>query len=314
MAVVISFCNQKGGVGKTTTAVNLAAYLANFGKKVLLVDFDPQANATSVFLNPLELEYTIYQAILNLVPPEAILKKTAISNLEILPSNEDLAGANIDLVNLPKREFKLKNIIFKLEKDYDYVLIDCPPSLGLLTINALVASDLVIIPLQSEYYALEGLTSLLKTIDLIRENLNPNLKILGIVITMFSKRVKLSRDVLEEVRNNFPDLFFETVIPRSIFLAEAPSFSKTILEYAPQSKGALSFYKLTEEFLKILEKRILENQIKLRNQLEMINKEIENEEYQNQDLEFFKLQPQEEIDELALLIKELEKYLNENSI
>jgi chromosome partitioning protein len=243
----ISVVNQKGGTAKTTTVVSLSSYLANFGKKILLIDFDPQANATSG-LGVNDFKKTIYEVLSGQASILESLVKIK-ENFYLIPASENLAGANIELVNEPDREFKLAKIIDHLPSDYDFVFIDTPPSLGLLTINSLVASDEVLIPIQAEYYALEGLGQLLNTLNLIKENLNQKLKILGAVITMYDERAKLSREVLEELYKNFPGRIFRTVIPRSVKLAEAPSFGKSILEYAPNSKGARAYQRLAIEFL-----------------------------------------------------------------
>lgn len=244
---VISIVNQKGGTGKTTTVLNLSSCLANLGKKVLLIDFDPQANATSG-LGIENFSKTIYEVLTGQVSFLESLVKVK-ENFYLIPASESLSGANIELVFENDREFKLAKILENLPLDYDFVFIDTPPSLGLLTINSLVASKLTLIPVQAEYYALEGLSQLLHTINLVKENLNPFLEILGVVVTMYDERAKLSRDVLFELYKNFPARIFRTVIPRSIKLAEAPSFSKTIFEYAPNSKGAIAYRRLAIEFL-----------------------------------------------------------------
>lgn len=244
---VISIVNQKGGTGKTTTILNLGSYLANFGKKVLLIDLDSQANATSG-LGVNNFSKTIYEILANQASFFESLIKIK-ENFYLIPATESLAGANIELVSEQDREFKLAKILDHLPLDYDFVFVDTPPSLGLLTINSLVASELALIPVQAEYYALEGLGQLVHTINLVKENLNPNLEILGAVITMYDERVRLSRDVLFELYKNFPARIFRTVIPRSVKLAEAPSFGKTILEYAPSSKGAIAYKRLAIEFL-----------------------------------------------------------------
>lgn len=245
--MIISVVNQKGGVGKTTTVINFSAAVAGLGKKVLLIDLDPQANATSG-LGVKDNTKGIYEILSEHIDPMEGLKEVR-PNLWIIPANQNLAGANIELVNLPEREKFLSKALAKLPIDFDYIFIDNPPSLGLLTINSLVAANQVLIPVQAEYYALEGLGQLLNTINLVQENLQPNLDILGALITMYDDKFQLSREVLEELYKYFPNKIFRTVIPRHIKLAEAPSFGKTILEYAPKSKGAKAYQRLAKEFL-----------------------------------------------------------------
>jgi len=252
MAKIIALVNQKGGVGKSTTAVNLAAFLASMGKYVLLVDIDPQANATSgLGVDSMKIEKSLYDSLLGQVLPEEVVKKTSFSGYDIFPATADLAGANIELVNLPDREFRLDRVLQRVRTNYDYILIDCPPSLGLLTINGLMAADEVIIPIQCEYYALEGLSQLLRTIDLVRKNLGKNLKIMGVVLTMYDKRNRLARQIVKEVQRHFPGYVFNAIIPRCIKLAEAPSYGKTILQYDSRSDGAKSYRQLAEEVIKI---------------------------------------------------------------
>lgn len=252
MPKIISLINQKGGVGKTTSCVNLASYLAALGKHVLIVDIDPQANATSgIGVNHEEVEAHMYHVLIGDVHPEAAIRHTSLFSCDIIPSNSDLAGAAVELVNLPNREFKLHEVIKNIVTPYDYILIDSPPSLGLLTVNGLVAADEVIIPVQCEYYALEGLGQLLKTVDLIREHLGKDVKVKGALLTMHDRRNRLSRMVEKEVRRHFPGYVFDTVIPRNVELAEAPSFGKTILQYEPTSRGARSYRRLAEEFLQM---------------------------------------------------------------
>ncbi|MDD4607160.1 MAG: ParA family protein [Patescibacteria group bacterium] len=254
MGQIISLVNQKGGVGKTTTAVNLAAYLASLGKFVLLVDIDPQANASSgLGLNPREINHGIYDALINNVSLNSIFQESALHGLKIAPANIDLAGANIELTNLPQREFKLYQALLEIRNNFDYIIIDCPPSLGLLTLNGLVAAEHILVPVQAEYYALEGLSQLMNTVNLVRQNLKPNLNVLGAVITMYQKGTRLSRDVLEELYRYFPNKIFRSVIPRTIRLAEAPSYGKTILEYDPKSKAARAYEKLSLEVINSLE-------------------------------------------------------------
>ena len=241
---------QKGGVGKTTTSVNLSAYLAHLGQKVLLIDVDPQANATSgLGIDHRNLEAGIYEALIGEKPFTSIIKRTMQANFKIAPATLSLAGAGIELVNLENREFRLANILEDSRKDYDYIIIDGPPSLGLLTINSLVAADEVLIPIQSEYFALEGLSQLLETIGLVQNNLKPELGIMGAVITMFDRRNKLSESVMEELYKYFPNRIFRSIIPRTVRLAEAPSYGRTILQYDPKSKGARAYENLAREIL-----------------------------------------------------------------
>jgi len=250
MGRIIAVVNQKGGVGKTTTAVNLSAYLANLGKQVLLVDLDPQANATSgLGLDHRNLEAGVYEAIIGAKSLNQVIKRTMQTGLQIAPATLSLAGAGVELVSLDNREFRLSSIIEEIKKDYDFIIIDGPPSLGLLTINSLVAADEVLIPIQSEYFALEGLSQLLETISLVQNNLKPSLGILGAVITMFDRRNKLSESVMEELYKYFPNHIFRSVIPRSVRLAEAPSYGRTILQYDPKSKGGRAYESLAKEIL-----------------------------------------------------------------
>lgn len=237
--------NQKGGVGKTTTTINLAAYLARNGKSVLVCDIDPQGNTTSgLGLDKQSLNATLYDLLISQADVHKSIMKVK-TNIHVLPSNSDLAGAEIQLVNTSKREFQLQRILSSL--DYDFILIDCPPSLGLLTVNALTAANDVLIPVQAEYYALEGLSQLLSVVQHVRNTLNPNINILGVVITMFDSRNSLSEQVKNELKNHFGDKLFKTVIPRNVRLAEAPSFGKTIVEHDKWSKGARAYKALAKE-------------------------------------------------------------------
>lgn len=250
MAKIISLINQKGGVGKTTTAINIATYLANAGKLVLLVDLDPQGNASSgLGVDVRNLEKGIYHALIGNEHPRNLIMRLEDSGHDLLPSSQDLAGAGVEMVHFDNREFKLYDVLRQIRTDYDYIIIDSPPSLGLLTINGLVASDEVLIPVQTEYYALEGLSQLLQTIELVQKHLQPNLKIMGAVLTMYDKRNRLARQVVKEMRNHFPGHVFESVIPRSVRLAEAPSFGKSILNFDSLSKGARSYKNLVREIL-----------------------------------------------------------------
>lgn len=250
MARIICITNNKGGTGKTTTAVNLPVFLAAMGKKVLLVDFDHQANAThSLGINPRNLPFSIYHALIGNVSPSAIVRKSPFFGYDIMPSSPDLAGATVELVGLNDREFKLQQLLKKVEEPYDFIIIDSPPSLGPLTINTLCASKEVLIPVQCEYLALEGLEQLLNTINLVKNNLEHDLKITGVVLTMYSRNSRLSREVAKEVRRNFPGYVFDTIIPRAVALAEAPRFGKTILQYAPTSRAAKAYRELAEELI-----------------------------------------------------------------
>ncbi|MEK7589426.1 MAG: ParA family protein [Patescibacteria group bacterium] len=252
MARIISICNAKGGVGKTTTATNLGAYLTALGKYVLLVDMDAQANATTgLGVHLEESNYNVYHALVDDQNPQGFIRKTSLFGFDILPAAQSLAGANVELVSMEDREFRLKRVLDSLRTNYDYILIDCPPSLGLLTVNALAASEKVLIPVQCEYFALEGLGQLLKTIELIRGGLNPDLQVLGVLLTMYDKRNQLSQQVLNEVMKNFPGRVFESVVPRMVSVAEAPSFGKTLLQFDPGSKAAQAYRQLAEEIIKI---------------------------------------------------------------
>ena len=243
----LALFNQKGGVGKTTTAINLAAYLATSGKRVLLCDIDPQGNATSgLGIDKNSLDRTLYDVLFSRSEASKAIKKTNIAGLDLLPSNGQLAGAEVEMVNQPRREFLLKEVLSGIN-DYDYIIIDCPPSLGLLTVNGLAAADNVIIPVQAEYYALEGLGQLLGVYGQIKQSLNPDLNFLGILVTLYDSRTSLSEQVRRELEKHFHGKVFATVIPRSIRLAEAPSFGKTIAEHDNLSKGALAYAQLARE-------------------------------------------------------------------
>ncbi|MBN1891458.1 MAG: ParA family protein [Clostridiales bacterium] len=251
MAYVISIVNQKGGVGKTTTAINLAAYLALKNKKVLLVDLDPQGNATSGYgFNKQELDSSVYDVLVNEAEITEVIQSTNQKNVEMCPTNINLAGAEVELVSAMSRETILKRAFEPVLSKYDFVLIDCPPSLGLLTINALAASTGVLVPIQGEYYALEGLTQLIDTINLVKRHLNPSIGIFGVVLTMYDHRTQLTRQVTEEVNRYFGEKVFNTVIPRNVRLAEAPSYGKTIAEYDPKSKGGKAYADLALEVIK----------------------------------------------------------------
>jgi len=250
MAKVIAVCNAKGGVGKTTTAVNLGAYLAVQGKRVLLVDFDPQANASShLGTSPLKTSESVYHGILNLVPAKELVRPSMIYNFHLVPSAPHLAGALVELVDVSGREYYLRNFLNQLRHDYDYILVDLSPSLTLLTVNALAAADEIIIPVQAEYYSLEGLGQLLQTIEMVRANLNHPIKITGALLTMYDSQVPLSREVAKNLRQHFPHNVFTTEIPRSAALAEAPSFGKPALLYRPDSSGARAYENLARELI-----------------------------------------------------------------
>ena len=250
MGKIISIANQKGGVGKTTTTVNLSTILAKKGKKVLLIDADPQGNATSGLGVEKKVELSIYDVLVNETPIEETYQETVIKNLIVCPSNISLAGAEVELVSMMSREQRLKEKLDVIKEKFDYIFIDCPPSLGLITLNALSASDSVLIPVQCEYFALEGVGELLKTIELVRKYYNRNLTIEGAILTMYDARTNLSNQVVKEVNKYFENRVFETVIPRNVRLSEAPSYGLPIVLYDPMSKGARSYDKLVKEFLK----------------------------------------------------------------
>jgi len=251
MAKIICIANQKGGVGKTTTAINLGASLAMAEKNILLVDIDPQGNTTSGFgLDKDSLDRTIYHVIIDQANLTEIIKETEIPYLDIAPSNPDLFGAEIELVGAEQREYRLKRALDSVADNYQFIFIDCPPSLGLLTINSLTAAHSILIPIQCEYYAMEGLSQLLTTIRLIRRSLNPDLNIEGFLLTMFDTRVNLSHQVKNEIRNHFGDKVFNTIIPRNVRLSESPSYGKPVLLYDVSCSGARSYLDLATEFLK----------------------------------------------------------------
>lgn len=250
MTEILSIVNQKGGVGKTTSAINLCAGLAFLGKRVLLVDLDPQANATTGLGIERDTAHAdIYDALMDGKPFEEVRLQSGLKHLDIVPSSIDLAGVDIELVNVEQREYRLKNFLNTASLEYDFIFIDCPPSLGLLTVNALTASHFFIAPIQCEFYALDAITQLLRTISLVQKNLNTSLELRGILLTMFDPRTKLCTQVEKEVRHHFNEKVFRTVIPRSVRLAEAPSHGEPIFMYDPYSKGAIAYKHLTEEFL-----------------------------------------------------------------
>ena len=253
MGKIISIANQKGGVGKTTTAINMSTILAKRGKKVLFIDADPQGNGTSGLGVNKEQKFSIYDVLIEDIEVENTLQKTQVKNLDLCPSNMNLAGAEVQLVSMEDREYRLKTKLNNIRDKYDFIIIDCPPSLGLITLNSFTASNSVLIPVQCEYYALEGLGQLLNTVELVRKHMNKDFKVEGALLTMYDARTNLSNQVVKEVKRYFEDKVYKNVIPRNVKLSEAPSYGMPITLYDPRSKGAKSYEKFTREFLKINE-------------------------------------------------------------
>lgn len=250
MGKIIAIANQKGGVGKTTTAFNLGSCLAKYGKKILLVDADPQANATSgMGIDPREVEASIYECLVDNYPAKGAVKPTQIKGLDIIGSRIDLVGAELELMNRPERERAMAKVLAPVKDDYDFVLIDCSPSLGIITVNALTAADSVMIPVQAEYFALEGISQLLNTIRIIKSRLRPSLEIEGFLLTMYDARLRLANQIFEELKGHFGDMVFSTVIPRNIKLSESPSHGLPVILYDPESRGAIAYCQLAKELV-----------------------------------------------------------------
>jgi len=266
MAKVIAICNQKGGVGKTTTAINLATYLAFSGKKILLIDIDPQGNATSgLGINKHDIRASVYNLLIDEIDPKTLIVPTGIDKFSLLPSTLSLTGAEVELVGVMGREYRLKKAIAALSPDYDYIFIDCPPSLGLLTINALAAADSVLIPIQCEYYALEGLSQLVNTVNLVKANINSALAIEGVLLTMADYRTKLTNEVIDEARSFFKGKVYDTVIPRNVRLTEAPGFGKPIALYDKNSMGAQKYQEFSNELLGLKKETIVPDTVNIPN-------------------------------------------------
>ena len=277
MGKVISVANQKGGVGKTTSTINLSSIFAKKGKKVLLIDGDPQGNATSGLGVNKKLQKSLYDVLINDVAVSECIQKTQVKNLDICPCNIDLAGAEVELVSMISREKRLKEKLDLVKDNYDYILIDCPPSLGLLTLNALTASDYILVPVQCEYYALEGLTQLLNTVKLVKKHLNKEIIVLGAILTMYDARTNLSNEVVVEVRKFFKNHVFKTIIPRNVRLSEAPSYGMSIIEYDEKSKGAEAYLSLAKEILKVLyTQKELKKDLNSEKEINIKNKDLEN--------------------------------------
>jgi chromosome partitioning protein len=264
MGKVIALANQKGGVGKTTTAINLGASFAVLEKRTLIIDADPQANATSgTGFDIRKVKTSIYECLIEDVDPNKIILNSEMEYLDLIPSHIDLVGAEIEMLNLPEREFMLKKVVEKVRDKYDFILIDCSPSLGLITVNSLTAADSVCIPVQCEYFALEGLGKLLNTIKIIQNRLNPELEIEGFLLTMYDARLRLSNQVVEEVKKHFQEMVFETIVQRNIKLSEAPSFGKPVVLYDAESKGAINYLNLAREILQRNDQTLIRNKEKI---------------------------------------------------